>query len=62
MVFEIDAPGTEFYIILEGVVEFYGKYSKEDEELAKKFTEAVKKEKELPIESKPRVKSNYEGK
>lgn len=60
LVFEYDSPGTEFYIILEGQVEFYTKGQKDAEH--KSRLEALNKEKEIPvINSGPKNRSTFEG-
>lgn len=63
LVFEIKASGTEFYIILDGKVDYY--FIEQDLEIVKKMTEVAKKEPEVP-DPEPsklpgRFKSNYEG-
>lgn len=55
--------GTEFYIILEGEVSFYKRYTPEQlTEDVKNRMKAVEKESELRIQREDkRVKSNYAG-
>jgi hypothetical protein len=61
LVFEYKASGAEFFIILEGLVHYYGPNDAADEAV-KKEMQRIAKEKDEPIDtSKPRMKSSYEG-
>ena len=60
LVFEYKASGAEFFIILEGLVHYYGPNSADDEAI-KKEMQRISKEKEEPIAGPARVKSSYEG-
>jgi CRP-like cAMP-binding protein len=63
IVFELKASGAEFFIILEGSVEFYVE-GNADQEPTKAIMEKLKKEDALPPDSNPdnqRSKSSYKG-
>lgn len=63
IVFEIKASGAEFFIILDGLVEFYVEGNAEQEP-TRTIMEKMKKEEPLIPEERPgmmRMKSNYKG-
>lgn len=63
IVFEIKASGAEFFIILDGLVEFYVE-GNPDQEPTRTIIEKMKKEEPLAPEERPdvsRTKSNYKG-
>lgn len=59
----MNSVGTEFYIILEGEVTFYKRYTPEEiTDDVKNAMKAIEKESELRIQREERrVKSNYAG-
>ena len=61
VVIEVDSPGTEFYIVLKGKVEFYLKdlslTAKDDEVIKKSFEKWVT----VPPHSGRRKRSTYPG-
>ena len=61
VVFEVDSNGTEFYIILNGTVEFYTKGDPKSTE-TKQVLEDIKNDKAVvEIKSGNRLRSTYEG-
>lgn len=54
VVFEYKTPGVEFFIILSGTVDIYKPIG--DEDLAKRLTEQIRKEKVIPFNTNAKVR------
>lgn len=60
VVIEVDAIGSEFYILLEGKIQFYSKGNPQSEQ-AKQVTEIARQYPEIPTHSNKRLRSKFDG-